>query len=101
MILDAIRESGGRAVAADDASMIKWMHLAGAEEGLSLCPEAAACLAGARAAVENRWIDPADRLVIFNTGAVQKYVEVMQSDVNLPHLDKNDVDWNEFASHIT
>lgn len=97
MILDAVRESGGRAMAAEEATLIDWMRKACALEGISLCPESAACLACAKTAVERGWIDPAERVVVFNTGAAQKYVEAMQAGIDLPRLDKNDVDWHDLS----
>jgi hypothetical protein len=42
---------------------------------------------------ERRWIQPREHVVIFNTGAAQKYPEVMQ--VDLPRLDSTSaVDWD-------
>ena len=43
MILDAVRESGGVAVAAPEADIPKWMQLANSQEGIALCPETAVC----------------------------------------------------------
>src|SRR5882672_2719363 len=45
MILDAVRESGGVALATPEADIPKWMRLAASQEGIALCPEAAVCLA--------------------------------------------------------
>ncbi|RLT10507.1 MAG: hypothetical protein DWI21_04130, partial [Planctomycetota bacterium] len=43
------------------------------------------------------WIRPNERVVIFNTGAAQKYVEAIRSD--LPRLDVNSsIDWERLAS---
>src|SRR5262249_15689362 len=44
MIIDAVRESGGVAVATPEKDIPKWMRLAASKEGLSLCPETAVCL---------------------------------------------------------
>ena len=44
MILDAVRESGGAAVAAPEVDIGKWMQLAVSSEGIALCPETAVCL---------------------------------------------------------
>lgn len=46
MILDAIRESGGQAIAVEESRIASWMQLAASSEGISLCPEAAACVGG-------------------------------------------------------
>lgn len=44
MILDAVRASGGSARSAPEHRLIKTMRWASALEGISLCPEAAACI---------------------------------------------------------
>ena len=93
MILDAVRESGGRAVAAEESRLLDYVHLAARTEGVALCPESATCLAAAEAGVREGWIDPAERVVIFNTGAMQKYIEAMETHVPLID-DPNNVDWN-------
>lgn len=81
MILDAVRASGGQAVAVDERQIRDWMQLAMAREGISLCPEAGACL-GALKQLRSQGVIRADeRVVIFNTGAAQKYVEVMQTEL--------------------
>jgi len=84
MILDAVRESGGAARTADEGSLLAWMRLANALEGIALCPEAAACLDVLDRLVRERWVGPDERVVIFNTGAAQKYVEAIS--VDLPTL---------------
>ncbi|MFT7462449.1 MAG: threonine synthase [Pseudohongiellaceae bacterium] len=91
MILDAVAASGGRAMAAPEERLLEWMRLATTTEGVSLCPESAACLGVLDAALAAGHIKPDETVVLFNTGAVQKYVEVMQTE--LPRLDRHDVDW--------
>ena len=44
MILDAVRDSGGCAVSAEEARIPEWMALGAAATGLSICPETAACI---------------------------------------------------------
>jgi threonine synthase len=96
MILDAIRASHGRAVAVEEARLREWMRLACGLEGLSICPEAAACVSAVEKLAAEKWIEPHERVVIFNTGAAQKYPEAMA--VELPRLDKNKpVDWEAIA----
>ena len=74
MILDAVRESGGMAVAVDEERLTEWMRLASASEGISLCPESAACVGALEHLLGSGWIRPSERVVIFNTGAAQKYL---------------------------
>ncbi len=92
MILDAIRESGGCAVAVDETKILAAMHEAVAMEGISICPEAAACaLAIEQLAADNR-IKPGERIVLFNTGAATKYLETIPRD--LPTIeDPHNVDY--------
>ena len=100
MILDAVRESGGRAMAADEQRLGEWMEAASATEGISLCPEAAACLGVLELAVAEGSIDPAETVVLFNTAAAQKYVEVLETD--LPRIDiTSPIDWQALDRSAT
>ena len=92
MILDAVRASGGAALAAPEEQLLAAMNRAAALEGISLCPEAAACLVVLEQAVRDGRIGADETVVVFNTGAVQKYVEAMRTE--LPRLDKSAVDWD-------
>ncbi|MBC7854671.1 MAG: threonine synthase [Pirellulaceae bacterium] len=93
MILDAVRQSGGTAIAVDESRIQKWMRLAIAAEGIPLCPESAACIGALQQLRESNWIKPHDRVVLFNTGAAQKYLEAIRTD--LPRLDKSKpVEWD-------
>lgn len=97
MILDAVRASGGRAEAAPEDSLLDWMRRAGALEGVGLCPEAAACLAVLDRLVRAGEIARDAEIVVFNTGAAQKYIEVL--DVELPRLSPGaDIDWARLGS---
>jgi len=93
MILDAVRESGGAACRAAEAELLSWMGRACALEGISLCPETGACLAAlARLRDEGR-VEPDERVVVFNTGAVQKYTELLPAPP--PRIeDPEQVDWD-------
>ena len=97
MILDAVRQSRGRVIAVRESEIKDWMRRVCSAEGISLCPEAACCFAALQQLVESRWIDPDQRVVVFNTGAVQKYIEVMATE--LPRLAANrEVDWNQMIA---
>jgi len=98
MILDAVRESGGAAVAIDEDALDHWMRLTCALEGVSLCPESAACVGAAAEAAKEGTIDPDEPVVIFNTGAAQKYVEAIETD--LPRLSKEDVNWGKVEAAL-
>lgn len=95
MILDAVRESGGQALAADESRLMEWTRLATELEGISLCPEAGACIGGLESALASGSVGRKDRVVIFNTGAAQKYVEAIASP--LRRVDHRAIDWNAIS----
>jgi len=85
MILDAVRESRGCAVAIPEARIQEAMGRAVRLEGVSVCPEAAACVLAVERLVADGRIRRRDRVIIFNTGAATKYVEAVPLD--LPVID--------------
>ena len=85
MILDAIRESGGWAVSVPESEIVDMMQRAVTAEGISLCPEAAACVLAAEKMRRERKIAADERVVIFNTGTACKYVEAYP--LTLPVVD--------------
>jgi threonine synthase len=93
LILDAVRASRGLARAGDERRIREWMAAAARDEGLSLCPESAVCLDVLEQLARERWIDPGERVVVFNTGAAQKYGELLGAeDAPLLPLDRP-IDW--------
>jgi len=96
MILDAVRASGGCAIAVPEDRIREAMARAVRLEGVSVCPEAAACVLAVERLLADGRIRRNDRVVIFNTGAATKYVEAVPLD--LPVLDDPaDVDFAAFA----
>ncbi|WP_419930275.1 threonine synthase [Candidatus Poriferisocius sp.] len=91
MIIDAVNESGGQARACPEQSLLSWAQRGAALEGIAFAPEAGACLGVLELLVAEEAIHPDERVVIFNTGAAQKYVEVIGSEP-LPLLPQS-VDW--------
>lgn len=75
LILDALRESGGTAIAVTDAELIAAVGQIGALEGVFCAPEGAACLPALRKMLADGAIDSAESVVLFNTGAGVKYLE--------------------------
>jgi threonine synthase len=75
MILDAIHDSRGTAVAVTDRQMLQAVEEIGAAEGLFVAPESAACCAAAGMLARAGWIGPNEKVVIFNTGTGIKYLE--------------------------
>ena len=80
MIIDAVNESGGQARACPEESLLSWARKGAALEGIAFAPEAGACLGVLELLVAEGAIHPDERIVIFNTGAAQKYVEAIGSD---------------------
>src|ERR1051326_3287271 len=75
LVLNAVRESGGTAVAVNDTDMLDaGVELASAE-GMFAAPEGAACVAALRRLLANGFLKPADRVVLYNTGSGLKYLE--------------------------
>ena len=75
LILDAIRHSGGTALSVSDEEMIATATEVGAAEGLFFAPEGAACCAALKRLKRSGWIQPDEKIVVFNTGAGLKYLE--------------------------
>jgi threonine synthase len=75
LILDALRVSGGTAVAVTDEELIAATREIGAAEGLFCAPEGAACLPALQQLLAAGKVDRDERIVLFNTGAGVKYLE--------------------------
>jgi threonine synthase len=74
MILDSIRESCGTAVAVNDQAIGEAQKQLGAAEGIFACPEGAATLAALHELKRRGWVQPDERIILFNTGTVLKYL---------------------------
>ena len=75
LILEAVRASGGTAVAVSDADLLDAGAELAAAEGIFAAPEGAACVAALRQLLANGFLKPDERIVIYNTGAGLKYLE--------------------------
>ena len=71
LILKALRESGGTAIAVTDDEIREAMRLLPTTEGLLTSPEAAATVAALKHLTANRLIEASERVVLFNTGGYQ------------------------------
>src|SRR5438477_2593459 len=69
MMLDAIRESGGCAIAGRESTIADWMRRASATTGISICPETAVCFDCIERLKKMGMIGPDDEVLVFNTGA--------------------------------
>ena len=77
LILRAVRDSGGTALAVSDASMVQGMLDIGKHEGVSAAPEGGAALVAIQRLVADGSIKPADTVILFNTGGALKYLDVL------------------------
>jgi threonine synthase len=75
LILDAVRASGGTAVAVTDEELINAVGEIGAAEGIFCAPEGAACLPALRKLIGQGQVREGETVVIFNTGSGIKYLE--------------------------
>ena len=73
LILRAVRESGGMAVAVGDPAILRAVSDCAERDGLLLCPEGGATLAAYRSALAAGWVEPEDEVVLFNCATGLKY----------------------------
>ncbi|MDI6822908.1 MAG: threonine synthase [Bacillota bacterium] len=81
LILRAIWETGGAAVAVSDDEILTAMRELAEEEGLFICPEGAATLAGLLHLREAGLVGADERIVLFNTGSGLKYTDLVAADL--------------------
>src|SRR5437016_2536806 len=79
LIIDALRASGGTAIAVTDEELIAATKEIGAAEGIFCAPEGAACLPALKKLLAEGSIRADERVVLFNTGSGVKYVESFSS----------------------
>ncbi len=78
LILDAIRASGGTAIAISDAELVRAVGEIGAAEGVFCAPEGAACLPALRRLIDEGSVREGETVVLFNTGSGVKYLEAFE-----------------------
>ncbi|MDI6694478.1 MAG: threonine synthase [Anaerolineales bacterium] len=74
LILRNLRESKGIAIAVSDEEILRAQKKMAELEGVFAAPEGAATLAALTRLVESGWVQPDERVVLFNTGAGLKYL---------------------------
>lgn len=79
LILEALRESDGTAIAIDDQETLDAGQLLAESEGLFVAPEGATCVAAAHRLLRDGFLTRDDELVIYNTGTGLKYLEAWQT----------------------
>jgi threonine synthase len=75
LILADVRASRGTAVAVTDEEMMRACRELAALEGIFTAPEGGACVAALSKLVEQKWLSPEERVVVFLTGSGYKYLE--------------------------
>ena len=74
LILKDLRESNGTAVSVSDEAILQAQSQLGRLEGIFAAPEGAATLTALIKLVQEKWITPEERIVLFNTGSGLKYI---------------------------
>jgi threonine synthase len=77
LILDAIRASGGTAVAVTDDELIAAVGEIGGTTGIFAAPEGAACLPALRKLIADGSVNDHETVVLFNTGSGIKYIDAL------------------------
>jgi threonine synthase len=73
LILRAVRESGGAAIAVEEEAILQAVDDAARDDGMLLCPEGGAVLAGWRSALQRGLVRRDERVLLFNCANGNKY----------------------------
>jgi threonine synthase len=76
LILSALYESGGTAIAVSDDELLSDMRRVAALEGIFLCPEGAATVSAVRRLIREGLVRTSESVLVFNTGSGYKYIEL-------------------------
>jgi threonine synthase len=79
LILRALRETGGSAVAVSEEAMLDAMADLAGNAGCFACPEGGVTLAALRQLRASGEVGPGERVVIFNTGSGLKYADAWRA----------------------
>ena len=89
LVLRAIKETKGMAVAVDDKEIISSMKTF-FKMGIYACPEAASTLAASNKLASEGILDPNEKTLLYLTGNAMKYFDVMQIERNgIPVLNRD------------
>ncbi len=80
LILQAIYETDGCAVAVGDDEILRAQQTLARDEGIFCCPEGAATLSAAIQLTKSNWIKPDEKVVLLNTGTGLKYPETVHTE---------------------
>ena len=90
LVLNAVRESGGAAIAVSDRDLVDAGIRLATEDGLFLAPEGAACVPAVERLLADGRIKPDEQVVIYNTGSGLKYMEAYST--RFPRTASSDAD---------
>ncbi len=80
LILRALRESGGTAVAVSDGEILQATYLIGKNTGIWTAPEGGATLAAFLRLKSSGWIKEGESVVLFNTGSGARYAHLWNAE---------------------
>ncbi len=92
LVLDAIRATGGTAIAVRDTELLADQRTVASLEGCFVCPEGAACFTAVRRLRESGWLAQRDQVVVLNTGSGLKYPGTVpvRAGAEVPVLTRSD-----------
>jgi threonine synthase len=67
-------ESNGTAISVSDDDLLAAQQQLGRTEGIFSAPEGAATLSALEKLIQQKWVHPDERIVLFNTGSGLKYL---------------------------
>jgi threonine synthase len=80
LVLDAVRSTGGTAIAVTDEDLLAAQRRLARDEGTWVCPEGAACFAAVGQLREAGWLDGSEDVVVLNTGTGLLYPDTVPVD---------------------
>jgi threonine synthase len=84
IILDILKKSGGTAIAVSDEQIFAAVQEWASQDGVFAAPEGAASLAGYKILLQQKFLKPSDKVVLFNTGSGLKYIDVIAKSLEQP-----------------
>lgn len=81
LILEALYQSDGIAIAIDDDSIMRETRILANREGIFSSPEGGASLAAMKELLNSGFIQSSDRVVLFITGSGYKYLDILEREI--------------------